>query len=257
MDLLAALATGFAGGFAMCRKDLSAVLPGRRDRDLARAAARRRRRLRGSGPVERRVRRARPLPLERRRARDRRQHRLHDGRLRARSRLVADREPAPRLHRRHGAGASSSRCRWPPTRSSSVALARWSVDDPGGRGRLARRTTTARGSTTSTWSGLDGDDRRHRPTTASVPPIDDLRGRAVAGDPVVRRRSSSTSGRASRRRAVTLSRQLAPSAAQERRDRRLGLVAVRRVPRAGDDRHRRCAGLRGQHSLGERARKIE
>jgi uncharacterized hydrophobic protein (TIGR00271 family) len=28
MDLLAALATGFAGGFAMCRKDLSAVLPG-------------------------------------------------------------------------------------------------------------------------------------------------------------------------------------------------------------------------------------
>ena len=28
MDLVAALATGFAGGFAMCRKDLSAVLPG-------------------------------------------------------------------------------------------------------------------------------------------------------------------------------------------------------------------------------------
>lgn len=28
MDLIAALATGFAGGFAMCRKDLSAVLPG-------------------------------------------------------------------------------------------------------------------------------------------------------------------------------------------------------------------------------------
>lgn len=28
MDLMAALATGFAGGFAMCRKDLSAVLPG-------------------------------------------------------------------------------------------------------------------------------------------------------------------------------------------------------------------------------------
>lgn len=28
MDLVAAVATGFAGGFAMCRKDLSAVLPG-------------------------------------------------------------------------------------------------------------------------------------------------------------------------------------------------------------------------------------
>jgi uncharacterized hydrophobic protein (TIGR00271 family) len=28
MDLIAALATGFAGGFAMCRKDLSAILPG-------------------------------------------------------------------------------------------------------------------------------------------------------------------------------------------------------------------------------------
>jgi uncharacterized hydrophobic protein (TIGR00271 family) len=28
MDLIAALATGFAGGFAMCRRDLSAVLPG-------------------------------------------------------------------------------------------------------------------------------------------------------------------------------------------------------------------------------------
>lgn len=28
MDLLAALATGFAGGFAMCRRDLSAILPG-------------------------------------------------------------------------------------------------------------------------------------------------------------------------------------------------------------------------------------
>lgn len=28
MDLVAALATGFAGGFAICRKDLSAVLPG-------------------------------------------------------------------------------------------------------------------------------------------------------------------------------------------------------------------------------------
>lgn len=28
MDLMAALATGFAGGFAMCRRDLSAVLPG-------------------------------------------------------------------------------------------------------------------------------------------------------------------------------------------------------------------------------------
>ncbi|MGA7148434.1 MAG: TIGR00341 family protein [Microbacterium sp.] len=28
MDLIAALATGFAGGFAMCRKDLSTVLPG-------------------------------------------------------------------------------------------------------------------------------------------------------------------------------------------------------------------------------------
>jgi uncharacterized hydrophobic protein (TIGR00271 family) len=28
MDLMAALATGLAGGFAMCRKDLSAVLPG-------------------------------------------------------------------------------------------------------------------------------------------------------------------------------------------------------------------------------------
>jgi uncharacterized hydrophobic protein (TIGR00271 family) len=28
MDLVAALATGFAGGFAMCRKDLSAILPG-------------------------------------------------------------------------------------------------------------------------------------------------------------------------------------------------------------------------------------
>ncbi|MBW9094880.1 TIGR00341 family protein [Microbacterium jejuense] len=28
MDLVAALATGFAGGFAMCRRDLSAVLPG-------------------------------------------------------------------------------------------------------------------------------------------------------------------------------------------------------------------------------------
>lgn len=28
MDLVSALATGFAGGFAMCRKDLSAVLPG-------------------------------------------------------------------------------------------------------------------------------------------------------------------------------------------------------------------------------------
>ncbi|MCE0510153.1 TIGR00341 family protein [Microbacterium aurugineum] len=28
MDLMAALATGFAGGFAMCRKDLSAVMPG-------------------------------------------------------------------------------------------------------------------------------------------------------------------------------------------------------------------------------------
>lgn len=28
MDMIAALATGFAGGFAMCRKDLSAVLPG-------------------------------------------------------------------------------------------------------------------------------------------------------------------------------------------------------------------------------------
>ena len=28
MDLIAALATGFAGGFAMCRNDLSAVLPG-------------------------------------------------------------------------------------------------------------------------------------------------------------------------------------------------------------------------------------
>ncbi|GAA1929813.1 DUF389 domain-containing protein [Microbacterium aoyamense] len=28
MDLIAALATGFVGGFAMCRKDLSAVLPG-------------------------------------------------------------------------------------------------------------------------------------------------------------------------------------------------------------------------------------
>ena len=28
MDLTAALATGFAGGFAMCRKDLSAILPG-------------------------------------------------------------------------------------------------------------------------------------------------------------------------------------------------------------------------------------
>ena len=28
MDLIAALATGFAGGFAMCRHDLSAVLPG-------------------------------------------------------------------------------------------------------------------------------------------------------------------------------------------------------------------------------------
>ena len=28
MDLMAALATGFAGGFAMCRKDLSTVLPG-------------------------------------------------------------------------------------------------------------------------------------------------------------------------------------------------------------------------------------
>jgi len=28
MDLVAAIATGFAGGFAMCRKDLSAVLPG-------------------------------------------------------------------------------------------------------------------------------------------------------------------------------------------------------------------------------------
>ena len=28
MDLVAALATGFAGGFAMCRRDLSAILPG-------------------------------------------------------------------------------------------------------------------------------------------------------------------------------------------------------------------------------------
>ena len=28
MDLIAALATGFAGGFAMCRRDLSAILPG-------------------------------------------------------------------------------------------------------------------------------------------------------------------------------------------------------------------------------------
>jgi uncharacterized membrane protein len=28
MDLVAALATGFAGGFAMCRRDLSSVLPG-------------------------------------------------------------------------------------------------------------------------------------------------------------------------------------------------------------------------------------
>ena len=78
---------------------------GRRDLDLARPAARRRRGVRRSGGVVRGVRGARPLPLERRGARHRRQHRLHDRGLLARSELVADGEPAPRLHRRHRAVA--------------------------------------------------------------------------------------------------------------------------------------------------------
>ena len=153
MDLIAALATGFAGGFAMCRKDLSAVLPGVAIAislvpPLGVVGV-----LRGAGAVERRARGARAVPLERRRPRHRGQHRLHDGRLRARSRLVADRQPAPRLHRRHGA---RDRRRAPArgeldrrrsrSRGGRVAIQETAVD-------LARRARTARASTTSSGAG--------------------------------------------------------------------------------------------------------
>ena len=79
MDLIAALATGFAGGFAMCRKDLSAVLPGVAIAISLVPPLGVVGRHGGSGPVERRVRSAHALPLQCRRTRDRGQHRLHVG----------------------------------------------------------------------------------------------------------------------------------------------------------------------------------
>ena len=137
MDLVAALATGFAGGFAMCRKDLSAVLPGVAiaislvpPLGVVGVCAGQGLWSDALGALILFLSNVVALVIAG-------SHRVHDGRLRAGSRLVAGRQPPPRVHDRDGArdhhrGAA---------RGELDRLGRDRAldgDDPAGRDRLAQ-----------------------------------------------------------------------------------------------------------------------
>ena len=253
MDLIAALATGFAGGFAMCRKDLSAVLPGVAiaislvpPLGVVGVCA-------GQGQWSDALRGARALPLERRRAGHRGQHRLHDGRLRAGTRIVADRQPASRLHgrqrarRRHRTAArrqlDRSRSRSPAGRVTIQETAvTWLTGENGARVYDVQ------------WSGMTAtldvttDD-------GSVPPIEDSA--AVARRP--RSRASSASCSMSVRASSTSSSERMPRLSRRERRRNSAIVA------SGLSRCGECPApattdiaidrVRGTHRLGELPRR--
>ena len=237
MDLVAALATGFAGGFAMCRKDLSAVLPG----------------------VAIAISLVPPLGVVGVCAGQGLWSDALGALVLFLSNVVAlviagsivftmggyARDPARRriANRRRAyivVTVLAVVIAVPLAANSiaAVALARWSVTIQEIAVDVAEGARRARGSTTSTWSGLDGDpgrhDRRRRGAADRRPAAGARRPRSRASSA-----SSSTSARASSTSCSERGRRpQASEDAQELRDRRLGLVAVRRVPGAGDDRHR-------------------
>ena len=238
LDLVAALATGFAGGV----RDVPQG-PERRAARASRSRSRSSRRSassacasgRGCGPT----RSARSSCSSRTSSRSS-SPAASSSRSRGYARdpeLVAGRQPPPRVHRRHGA------------RAHRRDAARRQLDRLGrARAVVGRRSSRPRPTGSTDAEGARVDDvalaaaSRRRSTSptddGACPDTDDARGVARGAS---RRSSTVVVDVGARRRDVRCAERSAASSREIRRscrDRGLGLVAVRRVPGAGDDRHR-------------------